>query len=137
MSRVEDVALRLAAIQDELTSLPEGPSLDRYDLLKEQDILRAEAGVFGVHVDTERSTKDLVAELESLKQRRKSIVSSRSGYVMGKGGNSAGPASGAWVKLSAESQSASGLDQLNVRISRIEDVLAARRDAQDRSEDRT
>ena len=33
MSRVDDVALRLAAIQDELMALPAGPSADRYRLL--------------------------------------------------------------------------------------------------------
>ena len=127
MSRVEDIALRLAAIHDELTALGDGPSAERYQLLTEQDSLRGEASGFAQQTDSERSTGELEAELVSLKRRRKGIVRSRSGYVMGKGGDNAGPASGAWVKLSEQSRSAAGLDQMNARISHIEDVLASRR----------
>ena len=127
MSRVEEVALRLAAIQDKLMALPTESSEDRYHLLKEQDALREEAAEFAVGVDSGRSTEELEAELASLERRRKAIVSSRSGYVMSKGGDSAGPASGAWVGLSGKSHAAAGIDRLNVRISQIEDELAARR----------
>lgn len=45
---------------------------------------------------------------------------------MGKGGNNQGPASAAWVQLSASGRSASGVDRLNVRISHLEDVLSRR-----------
>lgn len=127
VSRVEDVTLRLAAIQEELLALPDGPSEKRYQLLVERDALREQAAEFAVDVDAERSTAELEAELLSLRRRRREIVESRSGYVMGKGGDSQGPASGAWVKLSGQSRSAAGLDHINVRISRIEDVLASRK----------
>lgn len=133
MSRVEEIALRLAAIQDALLALPAGPSRERYDLLTEQDALREEAAEFAVQVDAGRSTADLEAELASLKRRRHEIVDSRRGYVMGKGGDNAGPASAAWVRLSGQSRSAAGLDQMNARISTIEDVLAARGESEDRS----
>ena len=126
MSRVEEVALRLAVIHDELTALGDGPSPVRFQLLTEQDSLREEAAGFAEETDSERSTDDLEAELVSLRRRRKEIVRSRSGYVMGKGGDSAGPVSGAWVELSKQSRSAAGLDRMNVRISHIEDVLASR-----------
>ena len=53
------------------------------------------------------------------------------GYVMSKGGDNAGPASGAWVKLSSQTRAAGGLDWINVRISQIEDVLAERRPSDD------
>ena len=127
MSRVEEVALRLAVIRDELMALGDNPSTERYQLLTEQDSLRAEAGGFAEQSESERPTEHLEAELVALRGRRKGIVRSRSGYVMGKGGNSAGPASGAWVGLSKQSRSAAGLDRINVRISHLEDVLASRR----------
>lgn len=126
MNTVEEVTLRLAAIQDELLSLPKGPSTRRYELLKEQDGLRALASKFAVRADQGRASDDLRSELKALQQRRKSLVDSRAGYVMSKGGDSAGPASAAWIRLSKQSQSASGVDQLSVRISQIEDELAAR-----------
>ena len=128
MSSVEDVSLRLAAIHDELAALPDGPSPERYILLKELDLLREEAAGFVANVDTERPTTDLEAELASLRRSRKQILDARKGYVMSKGGDNAGPASGTWVKLSIQSRSAAGVDRLNVRISRIEDVLASRRE---------
>lgn len=43
VSRIEDVALRLAAIQEELLGLPDGPSERRYELLVERDALREQA----------------------------------------------------------------------------------------------
>lgn len=126
MTRLEEVTLRLAAIQDALMALPDGASSERHELLKERDALRAEAAGFSVDHDQNRSTQELEAELASLRHRRKQIVGARSGYATGKGGNNAGPASGAWVKLAEQSKSAGGLGVLNARISQIEDVLATR-----------
>lgn len=126
VSGVEEIALRLAAIQGELAALPEGPSAERYQLLKERDGLRQAASQYAVDLDLKRPTEELEAELTSLKQRRRQLVESRSGYVMGKGGNNQGPASAAWVQLSVSARSASGIDALNVRISHLEDVLSQR-----------
>ena len=126
MSTLEDVVGRLAAIQDELLALPAGPSKRRFDLLTEQDRLRGMAAEFAERRDEHRSADELRAELEALRKRHKSLVESRSGYVMGKGGDNAGPASGAWVSLSRDSKAASGADHLTVRLSQIEDELARR-----------
>lgn len=126
MSTLEEVVGRLATIQDELLALPAGPSKRRFELLKEQDKLREMAAEFAEHRDEHRSDDELRAELDSLRTRQKSLVESRSGYVMGKGGDNAGPASGAWVGLSTDSKAASGAGRLSVRISQIEDELARR-----------
>lgn len=126
MSGVEEIALRLAAIHDELAALPEGPSVARHELLKERDGLRRAASQYAADIDLERPTEALKAELASLRQQRRHLIESRSGYVMGKGGNNQGPASAAWVQLSASGRSASGVDRLNVRISHLEDVLSRR-----------
>ena len=118
---------RLAEIHDALVALPDGPSVERFNLLKERDGLRAEAEDFKGNVDETRSDSELKAELASLRRRRKQVIGERTGYVTSKGGNNAGPSSGAWVKLGAKSMAAGGLDHLNVRISHIEQVLASRR----------
>lgn len=131
MSRVEELAKRLAEIQAELTELAGKPSPRMFELLTEQDALRAEAGGLAHSVDADRSTSELEAELASLVKLRKSLVDARTGYATGKGGNNAGPASGAWVTLNAQSHAASGVDRLTTRISHIEDVLASRREADD------
>ena len=128
MGTTEEIALRLAAIQDELLALPAGPSERRYELLMEQDALRAAASEFAERADEQRSSAELTAELEALRNKRKSLVARRKGYVMSKGGDSAGPASAAWVRLSKQSRAASGVDRLSVRITQIEDELAARRE---------
>ena len=131
MGELEDVTRRLAAIQDDLLGLPDGPSERRYELLKERDDLRRRASEFAAARDAHRSTADLKSELEALIKQRKETFKSRAGYVMGKGGNNAGPATAAWIKLSAQSRGASGLDRLNARIAMIEDALAARDDLLD------
>lgn len=88
LNRLEEVTLRLAAIRDELLALPEGPSPERFKLLTEQDALRAEASAFAEDADSHRSTEELKAALDSLTQRRRAILESRSGYVQqGRGAN--------------------------------------------------
>ena len=126
---VKDVAVRLAAIQDALAALPDGPSGARYQLLKERDELRARAAEFAVNRDSNRLTTELESELDSLKRRREETVRSRTGFVTGKGGSNQGPVSGAWVKLGAQALSGGDLGWVNARISAIEDVLKERRAA--------
>lgn len=126
MSRVEDISHRLAEIHDALAAL-DGPSDNRFILLKERDAVRAEARAFSAGADQKRSNEDLESELDSLKSLRKQVVGSRTGYATSKGGNNAGPSSGAWVKLGGQSRAPGGAERLNVRISHIEDVVASRR----------
>lgn len=127
MSRVEEVALRLAAIHDELATLPEGPSPERFSLLKERDGLREEASTFAVSADQGRSTQTLRDELNALLKRRAELVESRSGYVIIEGETSLFAPS-AWVQLSVNAKKAARVDLFDARISRIEDELAARQE---------
>lgn len=131
MSSVEDIAHRLAAIIDELALLPDGPSSERFHLLQERYTLRDQAAQFALEADAERSTESLEAELASLKQRRHSLVDETGGYVTGGSGDSAGRAGAAFTAVHGRVVSAGGVEQLTVRISRIEDVLTVR----DRSTD--
>jgi hypothetical protein len=85
--RVEEVTLRLAAIQDELLALSPGPSPERFQLLTERDALRETAATFEDDSDDHRSIEALQAELASLEHQRNTILDTRSGYVTSKGGS--------------------------------------------------
>ena len=124
------VSKRLAEILVELDRLPPGPSPERFRLLVERDALRGDAGKFAVDALKSKTTKELESELHSLRQSRDELLSSHTGFVTAKGGNNAGPASGAWIGLSKKSLGAAGLDRFNQRISQIEDVLGERRSAE-------
>jgi len=126
MDNLEEITLRLAWIIDELAALPEGPSPDRFRLLKEQDALRARAAEAAVEIDADRSTASLESELAALKRQRRVLANSRGGYVMGGGVESAGRVGAAFTALHGREASDSGLGRLNVRISHIEDELASR-----------
>lgn len=82
MDSLEEITLRLAGIIDDLAALPEGPSPERFRLLKEQDVLRARAAEFAVEVDADRSTDSLQSELAALERQRRVLVNSGGGYVM-------------------------------------------------------
>ncbi len=127
MPTVDELTARLSAIQLELDTLPPGPSAERYRLLLDQDAIREEARRIPAQNDAARTIPELDAELASLRDSRKSLVSDRSSYAMSKGGNNSGPASAAWVQLKQSAQAASGIDRLTVRIAQIEDELARRR----------
>ena len=124
----EALARRLAEIVDELASLPEGPSPERYRLLTERDSLRARAAEAAIETDEARSIASLEAELASLRRQRRDLVRSRGGYITGDGADSAGRVGVSLTRLGAGA-GGSDVDRLTVRISRIEDVLAARNDA--------
>lgn len=123
---LEDILSRLAAVQMELDGLEGGPSPRRFELLIEQDGLRRQAARYAPDWDRGRSTEELKAELKSLRNQRKHLVSGRVGYATSKGGSNQGPSSGAWVKLGQESLAGAGLGRLNRRISEIQDELASR-----------
>ncbi len=124
---LEDLTRRLGQIQDELAALPCGASPRRYELLTERDALRRAAASYRSAADDGRSTKELEAELASLKKTRKQSISRRTGFVTSKGGGSHSPSPGAWVKLGSQALAGDDLSSINARITRIEDVLAKRR----------
>ncbi|MEX0795984.1 MAG: hypothetical protein WD274_04760 [Acidimicrobiia bacterium] len=120
------ISRRLGEISTLLDGSARDPSPEHFALLSERDQLRAEAANLRPGKDNGRSVAQLEAELASLQQRRRALVTARSGYATGKGGNNQGPGSAAWVKLSVQSREASGMTQLTTRISEIEDELARR-----------
>ena len=124
--RVEEVTLRLAAIQDELLALSPGPSPERFQLLTERDALRETAATFEDDSDDHRSIEALQAELASLEHQRNTILDTRSGYVTSKGGSAMAPTSGAWVGAEGKAQTADRIERITIRISEIEDALRRR-----------
>ena len=131
MSRIEDVGRRLAEVVVEMAGLPAGPSPERFALLREQDALRAEARAWEVSADEGRTSESLEAELAELRRRRRDLVGARGGYVMGDGADSAGRIGAALTVMRGRTGSPADVQVLTVRISRIEDVLAARRTTSD------
>lgn len=123
---LDRVTQELAATQDALLALPDDAFAERYELLKRRDVLRDEAGAFRQDRDAGRPLTDLEAELEALLERRESILLASTGFASSKGGNNAGPAAGAWVKLGVAARAGAGLDAIVVRISELEDEIAAR-----------
>ena len=111
---------------DRLLARPEDAYAERSELLTRQYELRDLAADFRQDADADRSTADLFAELDALKDQRETLISTRIGFATGKGGNSAPAVSGAWVKLGMDALAGAGLDSLNARIAKLEDLLAHR-----------
>jgi len=130
---LDDLNRRLAEIDAALDDEFGEPSAEQYVLLTERDRLRRLAAAYWSSRDATRDTEALEAELRELLRRRKAEVSTRSGYVMAKGGNNIGPAPGAWVTLAAQSRAASELSRLTTRIGEIESELGRRRAAENPS----
>lgn len=123
---LDRVTQELAETQDALLALPDDAFADRYELLKRRDALRDQAAVFHQDRDAGRPLVDLRSELEALRARRESILSASTGFATSKGGNNAGPAAGAWVKLGVAARAGAGLDAIIVRVSELEDEIASR-----------
>lgn len=120
---LHDITADLARVTDALLAVEPDDFAGRYELLRRQDELRAEADSFHTDFDAQRSTADLLAELAELRRRRDAAIARGSGRVMlGTGGGAAfvGPE---MVKLSARVQQSSNLHDLNVRISTLESIL--------------
>lgn len=125
----EQITRRLAEIDEELWSLDAGDFKTKYELQSERDRLRAIVRS-EVDRDADRSTEDLLAELEArrktLTQIQKSMVNSAG--MSGGGGAGAGsfegPADG--VRLNTEIVAGTGAKELFQRISRLETILTQR-----------
>ena len=124
---LDELNRRLAEIDAALDEHARAPSPEQYALLRERDRLRERAAEFWAARDQNRSVEELESELRALTRYRKSEIETRTGYVTSKGGSNQGPASGAWVKLAAQSWAASDVARLNVRIGEIESELERRR----------
>lgn len=121
----EEITRRLAEIDEELWSLDTGDFETKYELQKERDRLRAIVRS-EVDMDADRSTEDLLAELEA---RRKALTKIQESMVnsagMSGGGESfAGPADG--VRLNTGIVAGTGAKELSQRISKLETILTQR-----------
>ena len=123
---LDEVNRRLAEIDGLLESSHRDPSPEHFALLVERDHLRAVASDHRLEPDAGRTDEALRAELAGLTKRLAAETKSRTGYVISKGGNNAGPAAGAWVELAAKSRAGGSIDQLITRISAIEAELERR-----------
>jgi len=125
----DEINRRLAEIDDELWSLDPADFESRYRLHIERDGLR-DLVRGNSNADIDRSTAELLAELDarrkSLKAIRESLVSSAG--MSGGGGAGAGsfegPADG--VKLNTEIVAATGAKGLAQRVARLETILTER-----------
>ncbi len=125
----EDVARRLAEVQDALLALPEDAFAERYELLKQRDALRERAAEFATSLDDGRSDEDLLTELAALREQRAAIESQRIDLVTQAG--SGGPGSGEMgnlggVGLNRGIGDAMGLPGIEARIGVIKGVLTDR-----------
>lgn len=123
---LDDLTRRLAEIDALLDGVAHDPGPEQFALLMERDALREHASRFRIGKDSSRSSTDLRVELENLRRQRKNLLTSRTGYVTGKGGNNHGPTPGAWVKLGAQSLAAGDFGRLDTRIGEILDELKRR-----------
>lgn len=125
----EEITRRLAEIDGELWSLDAGDFKRKYELQRERDHLR-DVVRSEVDRDADRNTEDLLAELEarrkSLIQIQKSMVNSAgmSGGGGAETGSYAGPADG--VRLNTDIVAATGAQELQQRISKLETILTQR-----------
>lgn len=125
----EEITRRLAEIDEELWSLDAGDFKTKYELQKERDRLRAIVRS-EVDMDADRSTEDLLAELEA---RRKALTQIQNSMVNSAGmsggggagtGSYAGPADG--VRLNTEIVAGTGAKELSQQISKLETILTQR-----------
>lgn len=129
MSDVGDLTAQLAEIQRQLLDLPDDAFAERYELRKRQDELRLEAKKFAADLDTQRDTDDLLAELQSLRERMRSIEGQRIDLVMqaGSGGASSSEMGNlGGVAINRGIDEAMGLPAVKARIGLLKGILADR-----------
>lgn len=124
----DDLALRLAQIQDALLALPDDAFAEKYELLKEQDWLRSEAASYADALEVQRTDAELLAELQALRSQFESLSKQKIDLVVQAGGGSTGGEMGnlGGVELNLRMMRASGADQIQTRIGRITGILADR-----------
>jgi hypothetical protein len=127
---VEGINRRLGEIQDQLLDLEQNDFAARYELQLERDQLR-DMVRSNFDRDAERSTDDLLGELEArrnaLKRIQRSMVNS-AGMSGGGGdgvGSFEGPGDG--LKLNSALIEGTGAKELSQRIARLETILTERR----------
>jgi hypothetical protein len=127
-STVTEVTARLAEVQLRLLDLPDDAFAEKYQLIKEQARLRAEAANFAEAIDSERSDEELLRELGALRSRMQSIEKQRIDLVMQAGGGSLTGEMGnlGGVQINKGIDDAFGLPKIKARIGSIKGTLSDR-----------
>lgn len=127
-STVAEVTARLAEVQLRLLDLPDDAFAEKYQLIKEQSRLRAEAANFAEAIDSERSDEELLRELGALRSRMQSIEKQRIDLVMQAGGGSLTGEMGnlGGVQINKGIDDAFGLPKIKARIGSIKGTLSDR-----------
>ena len=121
-----DITTRLADVQKRLLDLPDDAFAEKYDLLKERDVLREEAASYSETLDRNRSDEQLQSELASLRSRAKFIEDQRIDLVMqaGGGGASTGEMGNlGGVQINKAIEDGHGLPKIRARIGIIKGIL--------------
>lgn len=126
---VENINRRLVEIQDQLLDLEQNEFAARYELQLERDRLR-DMVRSNLDTDADRSTEDLLGELEArrkdLERIQRSMVDSAG--MSGGGGEGAGSFEGPGdgLKLNNALMEGTGGKTLSQRIARLENMLTER-----------
>ncbi|NNC74568.1 MAG: hypothetical protein HKN93_03565 [Acidimicrobiia bacterium] len=130
METLEHLLAGLSEVHGRLLALPDDAFAERYALLLQRDALRDKVAEHHQGFDESRSTEDLIAELDALRDRARLIEKDRIDVVKQHGGGSWGAAAGAdgWgaVQLNASIEEAQGLPKIRTRIGRIKGILMDR-----------
>jgi len=125
----DDLAARLAAIQDALLALPADAFAQKHELLKERDVLRGAAADFAGELDAQRSDDDLLAELKALRAQLHELEKTRIDPVGQSGGGAGGASVGMGmdaVAMNQQMMDAGGARSLQARIGVLKGLLADR-----------
>ncbi len=129
MTDVGDVTALLADVQRRLHELPDDAFAEKFELHKEQDILREEARRFADDLDQGRDTAELLAELAALRTQMHAIEGQRIDLVFqaGSGGSSTGEMGNlGGVSLNRGMDEAMGLPKIKARIGLLKGILTDR-----------
>ena len=129
MGDIGDLTKRLADVQKQLWDLPDDAFAERYELKERQAVLRTEAAQYAAHLDDDRPTDDLLAELAALRAQLEAIEGERINlvYQAGSGGSTSGEMGNlGGVAINKGIEDAMGLPKVKARIGVIKGILIDR-----------
>ncbi len=126
---IDELTRKLADIQRQLLDLPDDAFAERFELRKQQDVLRSEAASHAQDLDKARSTPDLLSELSGLRSQMRAIEKQRIDLVMQAGSGGASTAEMGnlgGVKINRGIDEALGLPKIKARIGLLKGILTDR-----------